>query len=128
MLMYENLKIEKLYRLVLNSAKHILMIKLVEQLRSEIDYYSVEGWDGVVSVRIQNESTLELFTNYSENITDESLKLNYYSEIPTDLEIGDVIYFDYVGNDPEDYIDDFELYDNEDDYRDYLIELLDLID
>ena len=128
MLMYENLKIEKLYRLVLNSAKHILMIKLVEQLRSEIDYYSVEGWDGVVSVRIQNESTLELFTNYSENITDESLKLNYYSEIPTDLEIGDVIYFDYVGNDPEDYIDDFELYDNEEDYKDYLIELLDLID
>ena len=126
--MYENLKIEKLYRLVLNSAKHILMIKLVHQLRSEIPYYSVEGWDAVVSVRIQDESTLELFTNYSENITDESLKLNFYSEIPTDLEIGDVIYFDYVGNDPEDYIDDFELYDNENDYRDYLIELLDLID
>jgi len=126
--MYENLKIEKLYRLVLNSAKHILMIKLVEQLRSEIDYYSVEGFSGVVSVRIQNESTLELFTNYSENITDESLKLNFYSEIPTDLEIGDVIYFDYVGNDPEDYFDSLELYDTEDDYREYLIELLDLID
>jgi len=126
--MYENLKIEKLYRLVLNSAKHILMIKLVEQLRSEIDYYSVEGFSGVVSVRIQNESTLELFTNYSENITDESLKLNFYSEIPKDLVIGDVIYFDYVGNDPEDYFDTLELYDDEDDYRDYLIELLDLID
>ena len=126
--MYENLKIEKLYRLVLNSAKHILMIKLVEQLRSEIDYYSVEGFSGIVSVRIQNESTLELFTNYSENITDESLKLNFYSEIPTDLVIGDVIYFDYVGNDPEDYFDSLELYDDEDDYRDYLIELLDLID
>ena len=126
--MYENLKIEKLYRLVLNSAKHILMIKLVEQLRSEIDYYSVEGFSGVVSVRIQNESTLELFTNYSENITDESLKLNFYSEIPKDLVIGDVIYFDYVGNDPEDYFDSLELYDTEDDYREYLIELLDLID
>ena len=77
--MYENLKIDKLYRLVLNSAKHILMMKLLEQLRSEIDYYSVEGW-GVVSVRIQNQDTLDLFTNYSENITDESLKLNFYSD------------------------------------------------
>ena len=125
--MYENLKIDKLYRLVLNSAKHILMMKLLEQLRSEIDYYSVEGW-GVVSVRIQNQDTLDLFTNYSENITDESLKLNYYAEIPTDLEIGDVIYFDYVGNDPENYFDSMELYDEEEDYKDYLIELLELID
>ena len=125
--MYENLKIDKLYRLVLNSAKHILMMKLLEQLRSEIDYYSVEGW-GVVSVRIQNQDTLDLFTNYSENITDESLKLNFYAEIPTDLEIGDVIYFDYVGNDPENYFDSMELYDEEEDYKDYLIELLELID
>ena len=126
--MYENLKIEKLYRLVLNSAKHILMIKLVEQLRSEIDYYSVEGFSGVVSVRIQDESTLELFTNYSENITDESLKLNFYSEIPKDLVIGDIIYFDYLGDDPSGFFDSLELYDTEDDYREYLIELLDLID
>ena len=125
--MYENLKIDKLYRLVLNSAKHILMMKLLEQLRSEIDYYSVEGW-GVVSVRIQNQDTLDLFTNYSENITDESLKLNYYAEIPTGLKIGDVIYFDYVGNDPENYFDSMELYDEEEDYKDYLIELLELID
>ena len=125
--MYENLKIDKLHRLVLNSAKHILMMKLLEQLRSEIDYYSVEGW-GVVSVRIQNQDTLDLFTNYSENITDESLKLNFYAEIPTDLEIGDVIYFDYVGNDPENYFDSMELYDEEEDYKDYLIELLELID
>ena len=125
--MYENLKIDKLYKLVLNSAKDILMMKLLEQLRSEIDYYSVEGW-GVVSVRIQNQDTLDLFTNYSENITDESLKLNFYAEIPTDLEIGDVIYFDYVGNDPENYFDSMELYDEEEDYKDYLIELLELID
>lgn len=126
--MYENLKIEKLYRLVLNSAKHILMIKLVEQLRSEIPYYSVEGWGGIVSVRIQDESTLELFTNYSENITDESLKLNFYSEIPTDLVIGDTIYFDYVGDDPSGFFDSLELYDNEEDYKDYLIDLLRLVD
>ena len=103
--MYENLKIDKLYRLVLNSAKHILMMKLVEQLSSEIDYYSVEGFSGVVSVRIQDESTLELFTNYSENITDESLKLNFYSEIPKDLVIGDIIYFDYLGDDPSGFFD-----------------------
>lgn len=126
--MYQNIETDRLYLIVLANAKEILQSQLVEDLRSEIEFHSIEKYNGLVSVKINSESTLEFFLFNKEQIFDESLKLNHYVEIPDHLTIGDIVYFDYCCEDPEIYFDNVELYDTEEDWRFYLLNQLSLID